>query len=233
MPHSGDPLKAAKAVVMSWYGVLFDRDRRIVHEATRESLRRWGVEASDDELVASRGPTGRAQFERLCSISRIAEEFRARQRRWVSGEDLDAMARDFEPRLAAVSMPMPNPDARDALRLVRARGLRTAAICCAPRRAIARQLEALAGAGIELDCIVTADEVRQPAPAPWAIFEVQRIFEIGEPSGIAHIDDTPAGWSAARNAGARSIALLGQGMPTAEAQFLIRSLNELSAAAMG
>lgn len=233
MPHSGDPLKAAKAVVVSWYGVLFDRDRRIVHAATRESLRRWGVEVSDDELVASRGPTGRAQFERLCSISRIAEEFRARQRRWVSDEDLEAMARDFEPRLAAASMAVPNADAREALRLVRARGLRTAAICCAPRRAIARQIDALAGAGIELDCIVTADEVRQPAPAPWAIFEVQRLLEVDQPAAIASVDDTPAGWIAARNAGARSVALLQHGMPTADAQVVLRSLDELCAESAG
>lgn len=233
MPHSGDPLKAAKAVVVSWYGVLFDRDRRIVHEVTRDALRRWGVEVSDDELVASRGPTGRAQFERLCSMPRIAEEFRARQRRWVTEEDLEAMARDFEPRLAAAPMSSLNADARDALRLVRARGLRTAAICCAPMRAIARQLEALAGAGIALDCVVTADEVRQPAPAPWAIFEVQRLLELDQPAAIACIDDTPAGWAAARNAGARSIALLGQGMPSADAQVVLRSLDELGAESAG
>ncbi len=219
MPHSGDPLKAAKAVVVSWYGVLFDRDRRIVHEVTRDALRRWGVEVSDDE--------------RLCSMPRIAEEFRARQRRWVTEEDLEAMARDFEPRLAAAPMSSLNADARDALRLVRARGLRTAAICCAPMRAIARQLEALAGAGIKLDCVVTADEVRQPVPAPWAIFEVQRLLELDQPAAIACIDDTPAGWAAARNAGARSIALLGQGMPSADAQVVLRSLDELGAESAG
>lgn len=228
MPHPGDPLKAAKAMVVSWYGVLFDRDRRLVHAATRESLARWGVEVSDEELVASRGPTGRAQFERLCSISRVAEEFRARHRRWVGAEDLMAMARDLEPRLAAAAAEPPNADACEALRHLRARGLRTAAICCAPRHAIARQLESLARAGVELDCIVTADEAREPAPAPWAIFEVQRQLGLLAAADLVLIDDTPAGPLAARNAGARSIAFAPTGAPSAEADAIMRSLSELA-----
>lgn len=227
MPHSGDPISTAKAVVVSWFGVLVDRDRRLVHAATRASIGRWGVEVSDEELVASRGPTGRAQFERLCSMSRVAEEFRARHRRWVGEEDLLAMARDLEPRLAAAAIHAPNADACDALRLLRARGLQTAAICCAPRQAIARQLEALAQAGVELDCIVTADEVREPAPAPWAIFEVQRQLGLPRASDLVLIDDTPSGPLAARNAGARSIAFAPIGAPSASADAIVRSLGEL------
>ncbi len=229
MPHSGDPLKAAQAVVVSWYGVLFDRDRRALHAATRESLARWNVTVTDDELAATRGPSGRPHFERLFSISRVAEAFRQRQRRWAQDDDFETMARDLAPRMraAAEATAEPEADAAALLGALRARGIRTAAICCAPKAVVGAQIEALARHGVALDCVVTADEAREPAPAPWALFEAQRLLGVDDPAAVVSIDDTPPGWSAARNAGARAVALLRDGSPTGDAQVVLRSLDEL------
>ena len=229
MLHSGDPLKAAQAVVVSWYGVLFDRDRRVLNTATRETLARWGIALADDELAATRGPSGRPHFERLFSISRVAEAFRQRQRRWAQDDDFETMARDLASRIraAAETTAAPQADACALLGALRARGIRTAAICCAPRGVVAAQAELLVRGGVALDCVVTADEVREPAPAPWALFEVQRLLGIDAPSSLVSVDDTPPGWSAARNAGARVVALLREGSPTGDVQVVLRSLDEL------
>ena len=134
--------KDATAVAFSWHGVLFDRDRREIHAAMAQTFLQWGVAVTDDDLIATRGPTGRAQIARLFSIARIAEAFRAQHHRWATDSDIDIMALDHEPRLlaAAAATPMPNADACDALRRLHAQGIRTAVICCTPRRLLGPQL---------------------------------------------------------------------------------------------
>jgi len=227
---TGEILKDARAVAFSWHGVLFDRDRVAIHAAMRETFAKWGVQLTDADLVATRGPTGRPQIVRLFSIPHVAEAFRARHNHWVREEDLDTMARDHEPRLlaAAASAPAPNQEACDAIRALHARGMRTAVICCTPRRLLGPQLEALAAANVPLDAIVTADEACEPAPAPWGVFEALRVLGINDAALMALVDDSPAGAVAARNAGARGIALSVAGAAaSSDASATVASLSEL------
>jgi phosphonoacetaldehyde hydrolase len=229
MPHSADPLRDATAIALSWHGVLFDRDRRAIHAAVAATFARWQVQVSADELHATRGPTGRPHIERLLSLPRVAEAFRGTHGRWAGADDIASMARDLEPRLveAAEAAPQPNEDACRVIRHLHARGLRTAVICCTPRRLLGPQLAALAQAGLPLDCVVTADEACEPAPAPWGIFEAVQQLALGDTRGLVLVDDCPAGWAAARNAGVRSLALLAEGMPGDDAHATLRSLHEL------
>lgn len=205
--------KDATAVAFSWHGVLFDRDRREIHAAMAQTFLQWGVAVTDDDLIATRGPTGRAQIARLLSIARISEAFRAQHHRWATDSDIDIMALDHEPRLlaAAAATPMPNADACDALRRLHAQGIRTAVICCTPRRLLGPQLQALARADVPIDCLVTADEACEPAPSPWGIFEAVRRLGIASASELVLIDDSPAGSIAARNAGARAVTFISKG----------------------
>jgi beta-phosphoglucomutase-like phosphatase (HAD superfamily) len=167
------------------------------------------VAVTDGDLIATRGPTGRAQIARLLSIARIAEAFRAQHHRWATDSDLDIMTLDHEPRLlAAAATPLPNADACDALRRLHAQGIRTAVICCTPRRLLGPQLQALARANIPIDCLVTADEACEPAPAPWGVFEAIQRLGIASASELVLIDDSPAGAIAARNAGARAVSFI-------------------------
>jgi phosphonoacetaldehyde hydrolase len=225
-----EAVRSAHAVIFSWHGVLFDRGRRSIHEAVRGTFARWGVEVSDAELELGRGPTGRAQLVRMLSQPRLAEAFRARHRRWVSEDDLAMMTADLEPRLieAAERAALPNPDACAALTRLHDAGVRTAVVCCTPRRLLGPQLEALARAGVPLDAVVTADEACEPAPTPWGIFEAVRQLGLADASGVAMIDDSPAGATAARNAGAIGIALDYPGQPSAsDAVATLRSLDHL------
>ena len=100
-------------------------------------------------------------------------------------------------------------------------------LCCTPRRLLGPQLDALARAHVPLDCVVTADEACEPAPAPWGIFEAMQQLGIDQASDLVLIDDSPAGAAAARNAGARSLALLADGLPVGDAHATLRSLQEL------
>ena len=178
-----------------------------------QTFLQWGVAVTDDDLIATRGPTGRAQIARLLSIARISEAFRAQHHRWATDSDIDIMALDHEPRLlaAAAATPMPNADACDALRRLHAQGIRTAVICCTPRRLLGPQLQALARADVPIDCLVTADEACEPAPSPWGIFEAVRRLGIASASELVLIDDSPAGSIAARNAGARAVSFISEG----------------------
>lgn len=219
-------------VAVSWHGVLFDRDRAAIHAAVAATFARWGVAVTDEELRTTRGPTGRPQIVRLLSIPRIAEAFRAGQGRWAAPSDLDAMQRDLEPRLmdAARVAPAPVPEACEAIRRLHARGVRTAVICCTPRRLLGPQLAELEKAGLPLDCVVTADEACEPAPAPWGIFDVLQRLGIDDASELALIDDSPAGATAARNAGAVGVALAVRGHPAgADAQAVLGGLDEVAA----
>ena len=202
--------KDATAVAFSWHGVLFDRDRREIHAAMAQTFLQWDVVVTDDDLIATRGPTGRAQIARLFSIARISEAFRAQHHRWATDSDIDIMDLDHEPRLlaAAAATPMPNADACDALRRLHAQGIRTAVICCTPRRLLGPQLQALARADVPIDCLVTADEACEPAPSPWGIFEAVRRLGIASASELVLIDDSSAGSIAARNAGARAVSFI-------------------------
>jgi phosphonoacetaldehyde hydrolase len=231
MPHSSDPLRDAKAIAFSWHGVLFDRDRRAINAAAEATFARWGVLLSSAELAATRGPTGTPHIERLLSLPRVAEAFRAAHGRWATDNDIASMTRDLEPRLAEAARVAsePNADACIVLRDLQARGLRTAVICCTPRRLLGPQLDALVRAGVALDCVVTADEACEPAPAPWGIFEAVQQLGLADASGLVLVDDCPAGWRAARNAGARGLAFDSTGGHHADAQVTVRSLDELLA----
>ena len=231
MPEPGALVRNAKVVAFSWHGVLFDRDRRAIHAAVADTLARWGVQVTAEDLAATRGPTGRPQLERLLAIPRLTEAFRARNNRWVTEDDFAAMVRDLEPRLlaAAQSASAPNPDACAVLADLHARGLRTAVICCTPRRLLGPQLEALARHQVAVDCVVTADEACEPAPAPWGVFEIVQQLGLTSASDVVLVDDSPAGSTAARNAGASGIALEVAGQkPGADAVATVRSLRELS-----
>lgn len=228
---TGDALRGAKAVAVSWHGVLFDRDRAAIHAAVAATFARWGVAVSQDELRSTRGPTGRPQIVRLLSIARVAEDFRARQGRWAAPSDLDAMQRDLESRLlgAAEAAPTPVPEACEAIRRLHARGIKTAVICCTPRRLLGPQLAELERAGLPLDCVVTADEACEPAPAPWGIFDVLQRLGIDDAADLALIDDSPAGATAARNAGAVGVALAVAGQPAgSDAQAVLGGLDEIA-----
>ncbi len=229
--HSiSETLQHANTVALSWHGVLFDRERRAIHAALRDTFLEWSVEVRDDELQVTRGPTGRAQIERLLALPRIAEAFRAGRLRWATPNDVDALARALEPRLlaAAALAAEPNPDACEAIRRLHAKGMRTAVICCTARRLLGPQLQTLERANLPLDAIITADEACEPAPAPWGIFEVMQRLGIADARDLALVDDSPAGAAAAHNAGAWAIALEVAGTaPPSEANALLHSLDEL------
>lgn len=230
MPEIRALLRGAQAVAFGWHGVLFDRDRAAIHAATRATLARWGVEVTDAELLETRGPTGRAHLRRLFALPRIAEAFRAANRHWLSPDDLDTMTRDLEPRLAeaAEAAREPNADACAALARLRAQGLRTAVISCTPRRLLGPQLAALERAGVPLDCVLTTDETCEPSPAPWGIYEAVQRLGLADPSLLVMVDDNPIGATAARNAGARAMALDVPGTTAgADARVMIGSLDEL------
>ncbi|MFM7052813.1 MAG: HAD family hydrolase [Planctomycetota bacterium] len=231
MPRTKEALRDAQAVVFSWHGVLFDRDRRAIHGAVRATFARWGVALSEQDLLASRGPTARAQIVRLFSNGRVAEEFRARHARWPTPDDLDAMERDLAPRLleAATQAAEPNADAVQSIRRLRERGVRTAAIACLPKHLLAPQFERLMACGGAPDVVVTTDESCDPAPAPWAIFDAMRQLGVNDSSRVLAVDDSPAGAAAAANAGAQAIALeVAGGALSPQAIGTVRSLDDIS-----
>jgi beta-phosphoglucomutase-like phosphatase (HAD superfamily) len=202
-------VQSARVVAISWHGVLFDAGRREIHEALRAAFRPWGVDLHDDELEQTRGPTGAPQIRRLLSLQRVAEAFRSTKARWANADDIAAIARDLEPRLieAAARAATPNQDAVELLQRLHDRGVQTAVICCTPKRLLGPQLAQLERAGLPLDAVVTADEACEPAPAPWGIFEVMRLLGVQNAHDLVFIDDSDAGWLAAKNAGARSLEL--------------------------
>lgn len=222
-------LARSRAVAFSWHGVLFDSGRRSIHAAVRATFAQWEVELSDGELHGARGPTGRPQIERLLSNPRVAERFRAAHRRWPTPADLDAMARDLEPRLleAARRAAEPEPAASEAIRRLHARGVRTAVIACIPRRLLEPQLEALARSGVPLDAVITADEACEPAPAPWGIFEAQRRTDVLDADRFTLIDDCPDGALAARNVGVHAIALSPDGAPQGGFDAVLSDLGQI------
>ncbi len=228
--RTNDVLRDAEAVVFSWHGVLYDAGRAAIHAAIHETFAHWGVEVTEAELTASRGPTGRPQLERVFSMARVAEAFRAHHHRWVTDADIDTMMNYLEPRLLAAAeiASIPNPDACAAIRRLHERGIKTAVVCCTARKLLTPQLDALVAAGVPLDVIITADESCAPAPAPWGLFEVQRVLGITDAAHIVLVDDCPAGAAAATNAGARSIALLVAGTPAPKSDAMIASLSELA-----
>lgn len=228
--RTNDVLRNAEAIVFSWHGVLYDAGRTAIHQAIRDTLAHWGVEVTDAELTASRGPTGRPQLERVFSTARIAEAYRCHHHRWVTESDLDVMMAYLEPRLLAAAQiaSTPNVEACAAIRRLNDRGIKTAVVCCTSRKLLAPQLDALIAAGIPLDAIITADEACAPAPAPWGLFEVQRVLGITDANHIVLVDDCAAGAAAAANAGARSIALLVAGTPAPKSDATIACLSEIA-----
>ncbi len=198
-----------RAVIFDWAGTIVDHGSRAPVAAFREVFRRRGVEVSPE---TARAPMGLAKRDHLAAMLEAGDcksAWRGAYGRDPSPADLDALYAEFLPiqceilpQYAAVI-----PGAVELMRQLRQRGLALGSTT-GYSRAMLDVLEPLAARqGLTLDCVVCADQVPAGRPKPWMLFAAAQALDAYPPEALVNVDDTTAGITAGRNAGAWSIGI--------------------------
>jgi phosphonoacetaldehyde hydrolase len=198
-----------RAIITDWAGTIVDFGSRAPVAAVMKVFAVAGISITNEE---ARAPMGRAKRDHLAAVARMDRVTRAWRDRFSkdpSDADIDRLYAAFLPIQKSVlaDMSRPIPGVAKTLAALRTRGLKIASTTGYTRELMS-VVTAVAGAeGIEVDAVVTVDDVSAGRPAPWAIFRAAESIGVFPMSSVVVVDDTPVGIQAARNTGAWAVAV--------------------------
>ncbi len=201
--------QALKAVVFDWAGTLIDHGSCAPAQTFIEVFRREGVAINVEQARAPMGMNKRDHLQAILAMPPVAEQWRQRHGADGSGADIDRMYNAFVPiqldRIRACAELIPG--VTDALQVCRQRGLKIgsstgynqqmAYLCVAEAKA----------RGLEVDTVVSSDDVPAGRPEPLMIQENMRRLAIADAACVVNVDDTTAGVEAGRRACCWSIGV--------------------------
>lgn len=186
-----------KAVVLDWAGTVLDHGSRAPMGAFVEVFRRFGVEITVDE---ARGPMGMAKWDHiraLGALPRVNAAWRAAHGADFSDADADRVHDVFVPMNARV-VAEPQyatliPGAAEAVRELRARGLRIGSTTGYTRAIMEPLLPAAAAQGYAPDNLVCAGDLPEGRPSPMMMYRCFLELGVHPAHAVIKVDDTPPG----------------------------------------
>lgn len=226
-----------QAVIFDWAGTLIDPGSKAPIEAFVELFRQAGVAVTEEE---ARKPMGLAKRDHLAAMLAspvVAQAWTGSLGRASDESDLDRLYRRF-PKIQIEAIRRRAeliPGALETVAALREQGIRIGTTTGYSRE-LMDVLEPLAAdLGLEVDCVVCADQVSAGRPAPWMLFEAAERLGVYPASSIVNVDDTVPGIQAGRNAGMYSIGVSASGatdaaaLAAAEAHAVLDSVADLPA----
>jgi phosphonatase-like hydrolase len=189
----GGQVNSPELVILDVAGTTVE-DRGQVPGAFTDALAEYGIEVTREQVRGVRGASKRQALlhfipagpGQMCLAEKVYASFRQHlARRYSSGGV------------------QPIPGAPQAIRLLRARGVRVALTTGFDRETTELLLGALAWADGMVDAVVCGDDVTQGRPAPYLIFHAMEATGVGDVHRVANVGDTLLDLQAAYNAGVR------------------------------
>jgi phosphonoacetaldehyde hydrolase len=200
-------------VIFDWAGTMVDFGCCAPIAAFVEAFRRRGVAL---EAAAARADMGVAKADHVRALlarPEVAAAWEAAQGRAPGEADVGPLMEDLGPlmREAAATASQLIPGAAEAVRALRARGLKIASSTGYTREMMAPVLARAADQGYAPDHVVCADETPQGRPSPLMIYKACAELGVWPLSRVVKVDDAEAGIAEGRAAGCFTVGVAASG----------------------
>jgi len=202
-----------QAAVLDWAGTTVDFGSRAPVQAVMAAFAQAGVPVTEEE---ARRPMGRAKRDHLQAVldqPQVARRWMETHQRPATDADLDQIYDQFlTMQIECITECSGVIDGCPAaIEACRALGLKIGSSTGYTRDLLARVAQRAAGEGYTPDVMLSADDVSPGRPAPWLCLENARRLAVYPMAAVVKVDDTPAGVTAGRNAGAWSVGVVASG----------------------
>jgi len=198
-----------RAVILDWAGTVVDYGSRAPVAALESVFTPAGVPVTVAEARESMGIAKKAHIRAILEIARVREGWIAKYGAAPSEADVDELYAAFIPNQIQVLGEYSGliPGVADAVRRMRARGLKIGTTTGYNRAMLDYLLERAAPQGFTPDCALCPDDVGAGRPLPWMCFLAAIRLEVYPMTALVKIGDTPADIEEGRNAGMWTIGV--------------------------
>ena len=222
-----------RLVILDWAGTVIDHGCLAPTEVFRAAFDGEGIDVTDDEV---RGPMGMGKWEHIQTMTRmpsIAARWEDKFGHAPTDDDVDRMYQRFLPLQVERVREYTDliPGTLDTIQSLRERGIAIGSSTGYPREVMDALVPLAAKAGYAPDEIITASDVHEGRPAPWAIYEIMRRTGVFPPEAVVKIDDSVSGIEAGLNAGAWTVGVAATGNLVGLSEDALRELPDEDRAA--
>jgi len=182
-----------KAVLFDLDGTLVD-SMRLIHKALNVAFRKNGFKPMTLQELARVAGTPLAGLLKRTDAN-------------VSDEVVEAVKRDFLATYASISEGRTRllPGVKPTVKWLHSRGYKLGIVTTTPRMVVDRDLNRFGLAGY-MSVVLTADEVKNPKPAPDSLIMAVRMLNVAEADAL-YVGDSPVDIRAAKACGVRAVAV--------------------------
>jgi phosphonoacetaldehyde hydrolase len=202
-----------QAAIFDWAGTTVDYGSRAPVAPFVEVFRRRGVTVTPHQARGPMGIAKRDHIRALAALQPVSEEwFSVHGRPWTE-EDVDAMYEEFVPLQveSAASHAQIIPGTVEAIRALRARGIKIGSCSGYNHETMAGILPAAQKQGYEPDSLVCPEDVPAGRPHPWMLYRSAVDLEVYPMSACVKVGDTVVDIEEGLNAGTWTIGLAKSG----------------------
>jgi phosphonoacetaldehyde hydrolase len=211
-PHTV-PANRLKALVLDWAGTTVDFGSLAPVRTIQRVFEGIGVFLSEEEVRRDMGVAKREHIERILSIPRVSDAWRATRGRLPTADEAGILYERFVPLqfacLAEYSTLIHG--VVESVQRFRKRGLRIGSTTGYTRAMLDLLVETSAKAGYQPDCSISPEDTGSGRPGPSMIYQNAVRLQVYPMASIAKIGDTPADVQEGLNAGAWSIGVAATG----------------------
>jgi len=202
-----------QAIVFDWAGTIIDFGSCAPAAAFIETFRRAGVEITPAEAREPMGRAKRDHIQALLAMPAVAERWQSRHGAAPCEMDIDRLYADFQPIQFEVLATHAEliPGVVETVHWLRARGIKIGSSTGYSHVQTDVLVDAARRQGLQIDCVVCAEDVAAGRPAPWMLLENARRLNVYPWASIVKVDDTPVGIEAGVHAGAVAVGVTRSG----------------------
>lgn len=207
------PPSKLSAVIFDWAGVTVDFGSRAPVLAMLAAFEEHGVPVTEQEVRAFMGKAKREHLAAILALPRVCEAWQAQHGKPSDEADLDRIYDGFL-HLQEDCITSHTDLIEGCVEVVaecRAAGMRVGSSTGYTPNLLRPVAERVAALGYRPDATVCAGDVSPGRPEPWLCFENARLLGVFPMSSVVKVDDTPAGVTAGRNAGAWAVGIVVSG----------------------
>ena len=197
------------AVIFDWAGTIVDFGSLGPVAAFADVFEQARVPVSVEEIRKPMGLGKREHLARMLYDETIAARWRALYGAHPGEADVDRLYRAFNQRLLDL-LPQyadPIPGVLDVLTNLKGRGIKIGSTSGYSQEQMELLSRAALERGVDVDCIVSASEVKQGRPAPDLSFACLERLGLPRECVALKVDDTRSGIEEGRNAGLWTVAV--------------------------
>ncbi|NVK35649.1 MAG: phosphonoacetaldehyde hydrolase [Rhodobacteraceae bacterium] len=198
-----------KAVIFDWAGTMIDFGSFAPMGVFVKAFAQFGITASIEQ---ARGPMGKPKWDHIRSMmddADISAQWTAKYGQAPTDADVDKVYEIFVPMNEEVVADFSDlvPGALDAVKYLRAKGLKIGSTTGYTRSIMERVLPKAAEQGYEPDNLICADDLSEGRPGPIGMYQCFVDLVAYPPSAVIKVDDTEPGIAEGVAAGCLTVGL--------------------------